>query len=72
MEIFGVVFFENLNAAKNEMNCIYVVVSQFLLVVGNINANYTSLSTEKQPRWSKNWVNTWGTPQNFPHCMTNL
>ena len=41
MEMFGVGIFENLVATEIEINCIYVVVSQFLLVIGNIVANIT-------------------------------
>ena len=40
MKIFGVDIFENFFAAKIEKNCTHVVVFQFLLVIGNVNATY--------------------------------
>ena len=39
-EIFSVGILENLLAAKSEGNCIKFVVSHFLIVIGNIIANY--------------------------------
>ena len=45
-KIFGVGIFENLLAAKIEGNYILLVVSQFLLVIGNIIANYRSLGQD--------------------------
>ena len=39
-KIFGVGILENLLAAKGEGNCIEFVVSHFLIVIGNIIANY--------------------------------
>ena len=39
-KIFGVAIFENLLDAKSEGNCIKFVVSHFLIVIGNIIANY--------------------------------
>ena len=39
-KIFGVGILENLLAAKSEGNCIKFVVSHFLIVIGNIIANY--------------------------------
>ena len=37
---FGVGILKNLLAAKSEGNCIKFVVSHFLIVIGNIIANY--------------------------------
>ena len=39
-KIFGVGILENLLAAKGEGNCIKFVVSPFLIVMGDIIANY--------------------------------
>ena len=39
-KIFGVSILENLLAAKSEGNCIKFVVSHFLIIIGNIIANY--------------------------------
>ena len=39
-KIFGVGILENLLAAKSEGNCIKFVVSYFLIVIGDIIANY--------------------------------
>ena len=37
---------ENLLAAKNEENCISIMVSRFLIVLGNTIANYRSLGPD--------------------------
>ena len=39
-KIFGVGILENLLAAKSEGNCIKLVVSHFLIVIGKKIANY--------------------------------
>ena len=39
-KIFGVGILENLLAAKSEGNCIKFVVYHFLIVIGNMIANY--------------------------------
>ena len=39
-EIFGGSIFENLVVSEFEGICIYLVVSQFLLVIGSINIKY--------------------------------
>ena len=45
-KIFGAGILENLLAAKGEGNCIKFVVSHFLIVIGNIIANYRKLGQD--------------------------
>ena len=45
-KIFGVGILENLLATKSKGNCIKFVVSHFLIVIGNITANYRLLGQD--------------------------